>query len=1371
MVMNACNLNNKITEVVSQSLWEKAFWVAKNYSNVWSIYQDYQKLDDTKWIMMKAYNRLNPFVEQVKTDYSEIYSHLVSPVVWDSSYANKMQRALNAYIWDRNAHPNRDVFENISQINSKATENAWDSEIKDNEVEKQFIKDLAKALDDFLWATYNAGNENLHTLIKWCIEYWILWQNIDEDKKQKRSWLWWLLWMVSRTWQWNNNVFWFLWVYDWYVNAKFNLRLPNWEFKQFKITDLYNEDNAKMQEMFWVLFASNEYWSNDPILRNPNLYRHSIKTLMKATDSNQHWWLVTNAVNRSLRYWAVWKLSSYFLNLLSWSMIWISCLTTWWLNVLSYKKKNSKQKIDNALTKLWLRTQSFSLNTENIWAWIWERISTWFNNRFSTWTNDLSFKDISRDNSEFLSDPRISWLMMWPMNILWDTIWRWSYQEIAMDMALQKLWWDIWDLDNWLTMDDWEWNIVPNENAAITLMTTFLQKMADVTWFPDIEWWSQLNLWLDLKSDSPNWKKWIWNTSLNAVLKMMHWMTQWSTQYVNNTIHTLAWWTINAWYDLQDELYNLTNWRLGKSKQEVYNNAYKWIWGNWLIRRYTRWIERWWISMSWECARELVSKEEYTRELMRFMAWIRNLYRLWNIACRDENWELSRSCAWKNFWSVVYLPWQALQMAHPIIQALYKIPRDYFKYSNYFQDKDLWVSQWDIFADSIMTNWLKPMLRSMYLWKVWASAIDATVNDDLNEDWFLKNLWEAIMDSTEWILYYTHDEIMSYVHSNWAYWPMSLLNDNTSIFSSPLELRDTITEMNRIKWIESWANRWWANRFVDLFATTRMFKWFFTEWWNTSLYDSWRADKMLYDWNADADILTMANWYFTEDMVNDPEFMQYVWTNLTQDRQSYWASYKEWVRDNKYNKGEIDYFETLLKKDMDEATIANPWLSDLEIYDTALKTFFEWTPIYDNIKLAIQAIDDSWDHVKAAYTDYLASAAWLQESTWVKWLALIAEYRKRQLMESVWLQYSSSATKEEKDAIKMIENQVAAELWTWLWLADRRQYSNLMWQWFLKNHPEYEKYDPFKNLLNDDWTMNMNADLKTSWTLWTALWANNLARSEMILWNTNWYELSNVFTEKFWSAIDENWNFDATKAAQIIDMTLFLAQALEDSGKSPADIALILAPHLTKNIELWNYAIWEETEDNKELRNILWKEWVDQIRWLLFDVYKNTNWMYEFVTDYLNDANVIKTLLWKNTKWWYRKWSSLYYWKNTKKNYDYYNKPANTFNGWWSKNLSKLANGYGTTGKRNYAWNYDSREFYFLNQRSYRNNIISSRIAPDIPLSIWGFSKTTVKSKNPVSWFTTNIKPWEERSTPKLGKGKGIVWWEQSRWPVTHFKA
>ena len=1364
MVMKACDYNNKVTNTFSQRT-EKEFNAFKNYSNVWSIYQDYDRLNETKWILTEAYRNLSPLTEKImEWDYWQIYKSLVSPSQWNSKETNKFQKALNWYLA---------TLENSNLIvdTNKSTDEEWYKDLTD--VEQQFVKDLAKYMNDFLDPFKNAWNDNLYKIIQWCLSRWILWQNIDEKNNEKRTWLWYLFWMVARWWQWYNNIFWFLWNYDWIVWSDFRLINEDWVPKSFKIKDLYSPNNETMQEMFWLLFWDSWPNWNNPIILNPNQYRNAIKTMMKATEMKWFWWWVSSFMNWLLKWWAIWKLSSYMINLASWWAIWVSCLTTWWLNVMSYKKKNSKVKVNKALEMFWFRKEYFKLEDHDPISWLKNRLSTFYWNQiwiwqYENWPKNSFMDNVARDDDSLLNNEALSYWLMWPMNILWDTVRRWNYQQIAMDMALQELKWE-WDLDNYLYYQDPNnpWKKIPNKQASITLLTVFLEKMSNITWFPEIEWWSQLNIGFEIWQN--DWKlKRLAKSALwwpaTVVLQMMHWMTQWATKYVNNTVHTLAWWTFN----LISDIYSSVKWI---PKEDLYTQEYRWPGGKWIIRKYTRWIERWWFAMSWECAREMVSKEEFWRELSRLAAWIRNIYRFWNIACRDDNWDLDWWCAWKNFLSVVYLPWQALQMAHPLIQALIKIPSDYYKYWNYFEDTDLWVKDSDVFKDSILTNFVKPMLRSMYLLKVWANAIDKTYNDELNEEWFMSNLYNAILDSTEWILYYTDDELKSYVHSYWAYWPKSYLNNDTSIFWSPLKLRDAMTEIWRIKWIESWANRWRANRFVDMFATTRMFKWFASDEWNTSLYDSWRADKMLQDWNSDDDIMTMMFWYFTDEMRNDQEFMQYVWTNLTQDRQSYWASYKDWIRNNKYNKAEIDYFETLLKKDMDEARIANPWLSDLQIYDTALKTFFEWTPLYEQIKMAVQAIDDSWDHAKAAYTDYLASAAWLQEATWVKWLALIAEYKKREYMEKVWLQYSSYATAEEKEAIKNIENIVAAQLWTWLWLADRRQYSNLMWAWFIKNHPEYEWYDPFKNLIDKDWNINMNADLKTSWTLWLALRANNLAKSEMILWNTNWYELSNVFSEKFWSCLDENWKLDTTKAAQMINMINYLAWALEDSWKSPLDISLILTPTLTKNLELFTYLLNDDSEDSKELRDKMWEEWIDQTRWILHDTYNDTVKLDEFINDYLNDANVIKTLLWKNTKWSYRKWWSLYYWNSSKKNYDYYSKPANAFNAWWSKNLSKLANGYGNSGKRSYAWNYSAREFYFLNQRSYRNNINSTRIAPDIPLTIWGFSKTTVKSKNPVSGFTTNIKPWEERSTAKFGKGKGIIWWSTTRWPVSSFKA
>ena len=1364
MAVTQCDYSNKMTDIVKKRGREGMTNSLRLYANAWAIYDDYTRLNDTKIVMSEAYWSNTPmmsFINNTVDKYPEIYSRIVSPSKWETAYAKEMQAALNVYL-------SNNIDSNITYINAVQWKwKAWQWNIKTDwtelsEQEQEFIRDLATALDSFVWTFKRWENQNLATLIEWCIQNWVIWQTIDtDDSKARRSWLGWLIWLYSSTWSGKNNVLWLLWLYDWNKKRKYNITMPDWTTKQFAIADLYNADDNVMQEMFWALFATSEAWANNPIIQSPNLYRQAIKQLMKATDKDERKSAVMNAFNKFLKYSAFAKMTSYFLNIASSVAIWASCFTTWLLNVMSYNKRTSKDKVRDALVRFWFKKDHFQIRTDDPVSWIKDHVWAYFYNKFwvasyEKGSKNSDFKDISRENTSWIDNEKISFLLTWPMNILWDTIWKWEYQNIAMDMALQKLWWT-WSLDSYLYMQDENWMMVPDEAAATLLLTTFLEKMADLTWFTSIDWWWQLNLWVNVFANNPKLENSLLASTTTAVLKMWHWMTTWWTTYVNRTYRILAWWAVNA----------LTT-------QEQKDNAYNGIWGNWLINRYTRSMEYGWVSMPWEHAQALVSKDEFFREIMRFGAWVRNLYRLGNLACRDDaTWELDWWCAWKHFLSVVYLPAQAAEVAHPTIRAIYNMAKDCFTAHNYFEDKDLWVSDWDIFAESMLTNFVKPFFRALYPLKLTSQFIDKQYLDELNEDWFVKNLIDVIMDSSEWILYYTADELSSYVYSNWAYWPKSYLNNDTTIFWSPLELRDTMNKIWDIKHIESIANDWIATRLLNMFATTRMIKWALSDDKSTSMYDSWRADKLLRDWNWDDDIISMQHWKFTEDMLNDPDFLQYVWNNLTSDWQSYWANFKEWVRDNKYNKNEIDYFETLLKKDMDEARIANPWLSDLQIYDTALRTFFEWTPTYDLIKKAIQQYDDAWESEMWAYTDYLASAARLEETTWVKWLALLAEYRKRQYMDKLWVQYSSRQTAQEKELLWAIENQVAWELWEYLWLADRRQYSNLMWAWFVTKHPEYKNYDPFKNLLEDDWTIKKTADLKTSWTLWAALWANNLAKTEMIIWNTNWYELANVFTEKFWSAIEKNWNeyiFNPTKAAQIIDQTLLLRQALEDSWKSPADISLILAPHLTKNLELWNYTLSSDSAEAKKFREDMWVEAIDNIRWLLYDTYTDINWLPDLL-DELNDETTIRTILWKNVKW-YKWWGgSLYYWKNTKKNYDYYSKPANAFNSWWSKNLPSLSNSYGKTGKSNYAWNYSSREFYFLNQRSYRNNVNSTRIAPDIPLSIWGFSKTTVKSKNPVSWFTTNIKPWEKRSTAKLGKSKNIVWWEWSRWPVSSFKA
>ena len=1354
-----CGVNNKIDEVNEAMFWKIPDVV--KCSEVWRIVEDYQRMQDAGTFMQRAFD--TPWMKKFldKNDkYNGILVNLTNKAnaKENHDYVIKMKNAFASRIQE---DPN-------TNLSDKAWTpyDDWRTWLKLTQNEINFVDDLYDAMNDYVWEWDNHNNKNLSKIVKFAINDAIVWQSLWDARNPKEwSRLWQFIALASPSWQWYNSIFWLLWILD-ASTKEVVLDYSDWTKENVILSDLYSNDDERMQHTVSLLFDVDTDHPAKWIINNPSIYRQSIKTLMKATEVD---WF-NNGLKTLLKFSAMWKLSSYSLWMLMWRlsgcMMWLTCFYTGYLNMMSYKKKFSNKKLHHALKTIWLWQDYFDFKEEPM-SWISKRVQYLTDAMLAKDPRKWNVNDPTRSQSIMAKFTRnqlsnLSWMLMWVANIFWDTVFRWEYQLIAMDMAMQKLWWEDIESHIYTVWPDGKMDI--NTDAFYSLMEAYIKKIWDVTWFPQVEWWAQSWLYFDI-----SWKSWRsknWRVWMNAALSMWRWMTQWWTTYVNNTYRILAGGTVNMIYDFKDAVWI-------EKKSEAYNNAYNGPGGNYLIRKYTRQIDTDWKAMPWECAQEMVSKEEYAREVSRLLAGIRNMYRLWNLACRDEETgELDWTCAVKDMAEIAYLPAQALRIAHPIIRWVINTIESCVENFQYFWDRpELQVKNTEIMTESIITNILKPMFRAMYPIKEAALAIDKWFSD-YNEESFLENLYEVVMSSTDAMLYYTTDELASYVYSAWAYWPKSYLNKDTTIFWTPSKLRDTMWRITEIKSVERTSRDWAFAKLQDIFPTVRLFlnlkdiiNW---EYNTTEFYAADKADEFLQAYNSDEDIRVLENWRFTDEMKLNYDYMQYVWENLTSDWMSYWASFEDWVRDNKYNKSEIQYFEVLLKNDLADARKYNNQASDLQIYDIALKKFFEANPSYEQIKQAIQLYDDAWETPMWVYTDYLASAHWLEETTWVKWLALIAEYRKRQLMEKAWLQYSTSNSKDQKDQIKLIENQVAWELGPYLWLADRRQYSNLMWRWFVEKHPEYKDYDPFKWLTDKDWEWNIHWDVKQSWVLWAALWANNLARSELVTGNTNWYELANVFTEKFWSPFDKDWNFDEVKAAQIIDTMTLLDQALEDAEKTPMDRSLILAPALTKNLDLWTWTLDSDSPIAEKFRNQLWEAVIDNIRGLLYDTYNDLTNLPELL-DLLNNEDIINSILWKwNKKY---KWgNSLYYWKNTKKNYDYYSKPANVFKGWWASNLSKFANSYGSWKSR-YAWNYSPREFYFLNQRSYRNNVDSTRIAPDIPLSIWGFSKTTVKSKNPVSWFTTNIKPWEERSTAKFGKGKGIVWWEKSRWPVSSFKA
>ena len=1365
-----CQVNNKLDEVTEIIAWHTD---AIKYSEVSRIREDYQRIKDADKLMNRAFDTvwMKNFLDKNES-YNWILVQLTnkSNAKKNHEYIEKMQTAFRSRVAEE---------ENSSlHIWDKITYQNWRTTFDLSPTEIQFIDDLYVALNDFtkVWSDPNMHNQNrnLWIVIENAMSNVIVNQSLwDEDTPREWATLWQFIALTS-PWQWKNNIFALLWILDADKNKNHASTVfdSNWEKENILISDLYSSNDEKMQRAVSLLFDIDTNKPAKWITYNPKIYRNSIKTMMKATEID---WL-SRSMNTVLKLSAMWKLSSYtlwaFFGRLSWCMMWLTCFYTWYLNMMSYKKKNSNQKLHHALKLFWLWEDYFDF-TDDPEDWLSKRLQYFWQALAQKDPRKWNVNDPTRSQNFVAKFTRnqlskLSWMLMWVANIFWDTVFRWEYQLIAMDFALQKLWWDAWELEQHLYTIDNEWNMEMNIDAMYSLMSEYIKKLWDITWFPEIEWWWQSPFYIDI--DWKTWAKKFLYSRINDVLRMWHWMTQRWTTYVNNTYKILAWWTVNAYYDIKDTFL----WEWWEKTWDYKRKEYNWPGWRWLITKYTRQIDTDWVAMPWEAAQELVSKEEYAREVSRLLAWIRNMYRLWNMACRDEEWNLDIACAVKNFAEVAYLPWQAARIAHPIIRWLFNTIQSCYENFNYFWDREnLWVDWWDIIRESLLTNIIKPILRSMYPIKEFALAIDKWY-DELNEDNFMERLYEVVMQSTDAMLYYTADELASYVYSSWAYWPKSYLNDDMTLFWTPNYLRDRMWRISEIKSVERLSRDWFWNRISDLFPTIRLIRWKIKDWDkydSSSFYASDHAEEFISAINDDKDVQYMMWWWFTKEMKDNYDFMQYVWENLTSDRQSYWADFEAWIRNNQYNTSEIKYFEVLLQKEIAEATKQNPTASDLQIYDSALKSFFAWTPTYEQIKEAIQKYSDEWENWMWVYLDYLASAHRWLETTWVRWLALLAEYRKRQLMEESWLQYSSSASKEQKNQLKLIENQVASELWPYLMFADKRQYNNIIWRWFVEKHPEYKDYDPLKWLTDENWNWKIHGDVKTSWTLWTALRANTLARSELIRWNTNWYELANVFTEKFWSPYTEDWKFDPVKAAQIVDMVTFFDQALEDAEKTPMDRSMIRAPTFTKNLDMFTWVLSDESPEAKACREQLWDEVINNLRWLLYDTYNNYKSLPELL-DLLNDKDVINTVLWKMGSWKssYKWWNSLYYWNNTRKNYDYYSKPINAFKAWWASNLSKLVNSYGNWKSR-YSWNYNSREFYFLNQRSYRNPVNSTRIAPDIPLTIWGFSKTTVKSKNPVSWFTTNIKPWEERSTAKFGKGKGIIWWSTTRWPVSSFKA
>ena len=1326
----------------------KKYWWASGLVNAFGlitdsskIFSDYNNLDKTKELMLKAYGVNTPMDKFMKMThgngkYKPIYDKLTSHKVADRNEAIKMQKAIIKYIWEQNTDPETQ-FQYLNTFAIWTVEDLWeedrDKDLTDDE--KNFVKDLTFSLDNMISKFQEPGMGNIWILVNTIVNRSVLWANMHSQEAWTQ--LWDIIAVGTNQGVGTNNFLWLLGRFSWTTARLYN---DNWEAVTVKVDDLYSDIESNMFQA-WDLLFTGDGDSGRPVRSNPKIYRQAVKQYMGKTEDK---WLA--ALNSQLlKYWGFAKMTAPFLNAFAALTIWIQSAFTGYMNVQSYKKMHSKESIKWVLDALWLNEEYFD--------WGKWRFASWF-----VGTRRTQYEDDTHEHWLF-DDPKFANLLVGPMNLLWDLIWKWQYVQIAMDRAMQRL--GINSVND-LYKGTSDGQSVFNSDAAALLTKEFIDAMAEVTGMQSVDGWGIVNI-----DTSKGWVLSRVTKSLaKIVLQNFMFMKWWATNYVNKTLGILLWWTV---------------WLVTSEKAK--DRAYKWPGGNWLIKQYTRGIEEW-FSMPWEHAQALVTKKEYFQEISRLISWLRNAARLAGGRCTEE-WSFIPDwwCIRETTWWVASLPVQAIESwAHPLLQALYKLIKDGLNYGNYFEDAE-WLdglTKSDYMLNSFIENFVKPFLKAEYLLNVWSDVRMRAQVWDWDQDWFsyLNALEKAAMSNVNGMISYTSDQLMSYVYWDGAFWPKSLTSNGTTIFGwlNAKEYRDFRDKYKNLKNAVT-VQTDVASRMSNLTPLMRLIRSNKEDW--ESLYGSEKTAAFLKAYALDEGVQQMImDWEFPEDMKDDPELMQYVWTHLTSDRQVYGAKFKNGVRDNEYNIPEILYTESVLKYDMERAANANPNASDLEIYDAALRTFFENNPWYEQIKEAIQFYADHGETEMWVYTDYLANARQNMETTGIKWLAIVAEYRKRQLMEQYGIQYSSNQTEAEKKALDIIENKVAEELWPYLWLADRREYNSIVGAYFTKKHPEYKDYDPFEWLYKNG-ELKDTGDVKTTWPMGIALWMLNQTRQEMAMWSVNGYEMANVFTETFGSIKDQSWAVVPLKRDLKAFWLTYFDQMLDDQWYSPIERTYILAPMLTQDLDFLTSIVNEDSKETKKLKDQLVNS-VNDKYWMDYDILQNTRYLiydtYNAILDLpelldkIKDDDLIEKIFKKNTWGRYKPSWSLYTWNKTypqlQKLNDYYKKPVDAFKNRWTKNLTKPIN----YGKSNYAWNYTPREFYFLNQRCYRNNINSDRIAPDVPLPIWGFSKDTVKAKNPVSGNTTNIKPLT-KPTSRIGQSKGIVWWEKSRWPVTSFNA
>ena len=791
-------------------------------------------------------------------------------------------------------------------------------------------------------------------------------------------------------------------------------------------------------------------------------------------------------------------------------------------------------------------------------------------------------------------------------------------------------------------------------------------------------------------------------------------------------------WTQTTWWSFVRYYWILTQW----GTRYVQNTINRLTWSNLQVYR-GKALENWY-NITWEdIARDLMSNPEVVSERIRIAKAVKRMLRFNRIYgwCDPTDVE----CMMTKYLWIAYLPSTASQIWHPVMKSI--IQTFYEVWLN--DNPNLEANEEWFFSNELITsfahNFLKPMNKMFYLAWLTVDWYKNLVSDDQS---FLEAITKTLFDNTSGMLQYLTEEQNNYLAPYWAFTPKSLDWNEEMIFwiwdNVMRKINDVISQSNRV------LNYWKTNSARDKVWLLIKELWFVRKIltpvdleWIKPLIEIIDSDK----W-----VINMSEWKVPWD--GTEYFYNHFYEALTKNDRAYWAEFNaRWIRTSKYNDQEYTYQEKQLIAKINELEKTGIPRSE------AIMKWLQWTlwsETYDNIKMMILNLWEEWKSNKQAVIDAFAHINTRTNVSWVKALWLIAEAEKYNIIRSLWVKSINDIPASKRQSVESSINKMVVEkYWPMLFYADRAQWNEETKWYILEKNPSLYKKLVYQKA-DERWTISFK-DQKLD----NIIEAKLLANSEMATWNPDWFYIHNNVASKIWIPKDSS---DVNWVGRLINFTNRLRTYMWDKWFAEQTKVNTIAPMLVANHFVMNNVL-----QDKKLNDIIWQKNVDYFHNIMYKSYDTIKSMPQALDKY-KELESIFGKWYKNNNYSWR-----YYSNDPYSSYNKYKTLYPTLLKRWALNYNNFKNGYTKWDNYPMRSNYSDWESRYLQQRAYRNSIVSERIAIDIQAWGWQFSRKSVNVKiNKRKWLSPTDSP--KKWFAKFVKNQAVVWSEELLWPKTSWR-